>query len=144
MSSEATAESGIGPAPDRDEIIQVVRLYTDGFGAHRPEMFEEAFHPSASFSRVIKQTKRVSVNRPSLRGIAEAHKVPELDAARVDDGRDGVFGEERRWSFGSRRTPTVTGWSGRAAMSSWSTGFWPIWLTATSPWQRGVRTPTTC
>jgi hypothetical protein len=47
MSVKATAESRIGPAPNRDEIIRVVRLYTDGFGAHRPEMFEEAFHPSA-------------------------------------------------------------------------------------------------
>jgi len=34
-------------ASDRDEILRVVRLYTEGFGAHRPEMFEEAFHSSA-------------------------------------------------------------------------------------------------
>ena len=47
MSAEVAPESRIGPAPDRVEILRVVRLYTDGFGAHRPEMFEEAFHPSA-------------------------------------------------------------------------------------------------
>ena len=47
MSIDTEPESRLGPAPDRDEIIRVVRLYTDGFGAHRPEMFEEAFHQSA-------------------------------------------------------------------------------------------------
>jgi hypothetical protein len=45
--SVVTPESPVGRAPDRDEIVRVVRLYTDGFGAHRPEMFEEAFHPTA-------------------------------------------------------------------------------------------------
>jgi hypothetical protein len=47
MSIETQPESRLGPAPERDEIIRVVHLYTDGFGAHRPEMFEEAFHQSA-------------------------------------------------------------------------------------------------
>jgi hypothetical protein len=47
MSLEAVTENHIGPAPDRDEIVQVVRLYTDGFGARNPAMFQEAFHPSA-------------------------------------------------------------------------------------------------
>jgi hypothetical protein len=47
MSVEATPEDRIGPAPDREEIIRVVRLYTDGFGSHRPDMYAEAFHPLA-------------------------------------------------------------------------------------------------
>ena len=47
MSVEIAPDNQIGPAPDRDEIVRVIRLYTDGIGAHRPEMFEEAFHPSA-------------------------------------------------------------------------------------------------
>jgi putative lumazine-binding protein len=47
MSLEAAAANHIGPAPDRDEIIRVVRLYTDGFGARDVAMFREAFHPSA-------------------------------------------------------------------------------------------------
>jgi hypothetical protein len=47
MSVEATPDSRIGLAPDREEIIRVLRLYTDGLGAHRPEMFAEAFHPLA-------------------------------------------------------------------------------------------------
>jgi hypothetical protein len=47
MSVEATPESRIGPAPDREEIIRVVRRYTDGVGAHRPNMHAEAFHPLA-------------------------------------------------------------------------------------------------
>jgi hypothetical protein len=50
MSLETTPESRIGPAPDRDEIIRVVRLYTDGCGARDPAMFREAFHPSARIS----------------------------------------------------------------------------------------------
>jgi len=50
MSVEATPENRIGHAPDREEIIRVVRLYTDGFGAHRPEMYAEAFHPLARIS----------------------------------------------------------------------------------------------
>lgn len=45
--SVVTPENRVGHALDRNEIVRVVRLYTDGFGAHRPEMFEEAFHPSA-------------------------------------------------------------------------------------------------
>ena len=44
MSHEAASEH---PAPDREQILRVVRLYTDGIGAHRPEMFREAFRPSA-------------------------------------------------------------------------------------------------
>jgi Putative lumazine-binding len=44
---EAATETGIGPAPDRDEILRVVHLYIDGFGAHRPEMFAQAFHSAA-------------------------------------------------------------------------------------------------
>ena len=47
MSGEEPSASHFGPAPDRDEILRLVRLYTDGFGAHRPEMFQEAFHPTA-------------------------------------------------------------------------------------------------
>jgi hypothetical protein len=50
MSLEAAPENLIGPAPDRDEILRVVRLYTDGFGAREPAMFQEAFHPSARIS----------------------------------------------------------------------------------------------
>jgi Putative lumazine-binding len=50
MSLEAVPENRIGPAPDRDEIVRVVRLYTDGFGARDPAMFREAFHPSARIS----------------------------------------------------------------------------------------------
>lgn len=45
--SIVTPENRVGRALDRDEILRVVRLYTEGFGAHHPEMFEEAFHPSA-------------------------------------------------------------------------------------------------
>jgi putative lumazine-binding protein len=47
MSLEAASEH---PAPDRDQILRVVRLYTDGFGARNPAMFREAFHPSARIS----------------------------------------------------------------------------------------------
>jgi hypothetical protein len=47
MKPQSASENRIGRAPDRDEIIRVVRLYTDGVGAHEPAMFEEAFHPSA-------------------------------------------------------------------------------------------------
>lgn len=47
MSFEATAENRIIPAPDRDEILRVVSLYLDGWGAHHPEMFAEAFHPAS-------------------------------------------------------------------------------------------------
>ena len=50
MSVDATPENRIGPAPDRQEIVRVVRLYTDGCGSHRPEMLAEAFHPSARIS----------------------------------------------------------------------------------------------
>lgn len=46
-SSETAVENRIGPAPDRDEIIRVVRLYTDGMGAHDPAVFREAFHDAA-------------------------------------------------------------------------------------------------
>jgi transposase len=61
------------------------------------------------FNRIIKQTKRVSVNRPSLRGIAEAREVPRTGAGRVDDGDSGVFGEERRWTFEWWLRPAGTG-----------------------------------
>jgi hypothetical protein len=47
MSVRTTSDNRIGPAPDRDEILRVVRLYTDGPGSHRPELFAEAFHPEA-------------------------------------------------------------------------------------------------
>jgi hypothetical protein len=47
VSVEAAPSDSIGPAPDRDEIVRVIRLYTDGIGAHRPEMFKEAFHSSS-------------------------------------------------------------------------------------------------
>jgi hypothetical protein len=47
MSHEAAAEH---PAPDREEILRVVRLYTDGVGARNPAMFREGFHPSARIS----------------------------------------------------------------------------------------------
>ena len=47
MSLEAASEH---PAPDREQILRVVRLYTDGFGARNPGMFREAFHPSARIS----------------------------------------------------------------------------------------------
>ena len=50
MSPEAVPRNRIGPAPDRDEIIRVVRLYVDGFGTREPAMFREAFHPSARIS----------------------------------------------------------------------------------------------
>jgi hypothetical protein len=50
MSLEAASENRIRRAPDRDEILRVVRLYTDGFGARNPAMFQEAFHPSARIS----------------------------------------------------------------------------------------------
>jgi hypothetical protein len=43
----AAPDDGIGPAPDRDEIIRSVRLYVEGFGSHEPELFRQAFHPSA-------------------------------------------------------------------------------------------------
>jgi hypothetical protein len=47
MSVETTTENRIGPSPDRDEILRVLRLYTDGFGSHHPEMMKEAFHPAS-------------------------------------------------------------------------------------------------
>jgi len=47
MSLETVAENHTGPAPDRDEIIRVVRRYVEAFGAHDPAMFREVFHPSA-------------------------------------------------------------------------------------------------
>jgi hypothetical protein len=47
MTVEAVPENPIGSAPDRDEIVPVVPLYTDEFGAHHPEMFEEACHRAA-------------------------------------------------------------------------------------------------
>jgi Putative lumazine-binding len=50
MSLEAAPENRIGLAPDRDEIVRVVRLYTDGFGARDHARFQEAFHPSARIS----------------------------------------------------------------------------------------------
>jgi hypothetical protein len=50
MSLEAAPENRIGLAPDRDEIVRVVRLYTDGFGAREQARFQEAFHPSARIS----------------------------------------------------------------------------------------------
>ena len=46
----AGSETRVGPAPDRDEILRLVHLYTDGIGAHDPAMFEEAFHPVARIS----------------------------------------------------------------------------------------------
>jgi Putative lumazine-binding len=52
MSVEAAWENRIGRAPDRDEILRVVRLYTDGFGARNPALFREAFHPSARISYI--------------------------------------------------------------------------------------------
>lgn len=36
MTVETTTESPIGPAPDHDEILRVVNLYTEGFGSHKP------------------------------------------------------------------------------------------------------------
>lgn len=47
MSVETTSEPRIPEAPDRDEIVRVVHLYTDGIGAHKSEMFWQAFHPAA-------------------------------------------------------------------------------------------------
>jgi phage head maturation protease len=49
-SGAAVPEDRIGPAPDRDEIIRVVHLYTDGMGAHDLALFQEAFHPTARIS----------------------------------------------------------------------------------------------
>ncbi len=34
-------------APDYDEIVRVIQLYTDGFGAGDVGMFTGAFHPDA-------------------------------------------------------------------------------------------------
>jgi hypothetical protein len=45
--SRVAAEARIAEAPDREEILRLVRMYTDGFGAHNPAAFQEAFHPSA-------------------------------------------------------------------------------------------------
>jgi hypothetical protein len=45
--SGATQETRIGRAPDREEILRVIHIYTDGMGAHDPEVFREAFHPTA-------------------------------------------------------------------------------------------------
>lgn len=38
---------GTPEAPDRDQIVRVVGLYTDGYGLHDPAVIEEAFHPAA-------------------------------------------------------------------------------------------------
>jgi hypothetical protein len=48
----AVPENVLGPAPDRDEIIRTVRLYTDGMGAHDLAVFREAFHPTARISYI--------------------------------------------------------------------------------------------
>lgn len=45
------------------------------------------------FNRVIKQTKRVSVNRPWRRGIADLVNLPWMGGVRVDDGGNEVFEE---------------------------------------------------
>ena len=94
-------------------------------------------------NRIIKQTKRISVNRPSLGGIAVVCGLPESAAERADTGRsrcsrrnaDGVSGGGCRWR---------AGWSGRAAMSSWRTGSLIIWSVGTSLGRRFGPTPTTC
>jgi len=92
----------------------------------------------------IKQIKRISVNRPSLRRIAEVREVPWMGAARVDDGDSGVFGEERRWSFGWWRTEAGSGWSGRAVTSNWSTASSIIWAAGTSRRRLAGPMPLTC
>ncbi len=42
-----TATATTATAPDYDEIVRVVHLYTDGFGAGDVGMFTEAFHHDA-------------------------------------------------------------------------------------------------
>lgn len=42
-----TATTTTGLAPDHDEIVRVVHLYTDGFGSGDVALFTEAFHPDA-------------------------------------------------------------------------------------------------
>jgi hypothetical protein len=37
-------------APDYDEIVRIVHLYSDAFGAGNINMFEEAFHEDAWIS----------------------------------------------------------------------------------------------
>jgi hypothetical protein len=96
------------------------------------------------FNRIIKQTKRVSVNRPSLWGIAGVCKVPRMSAGRVDDDGDRVFGEERRWCFGWWLRPTGIGWSGQGPTSIWSTGSWTTWAAATSRRRLVGPMPSTC
>lgn len=46
-STAATVETVTPTAPDHDEIVRVVRLYTDGFGSGDVAMFREAFHEDA-------------------------------------------------------------------------------------------------
>jgi Putative lumazine-binding len=48
--SAVAPENHIGPAPDREEILRVMHLYTDGVGAHDPAVFLEAFNPTARIS----------------------------------------------------------------------------------------------
>jgi putative lumazine-binding protein len=44
MSLEAASEH---PAPDRDEIVRVMHIYTDNWSKGDPKAFEEAFHQDA-------------------------------------------------------------------------------------------------
>ncbi len=93
---------------------------------------------------LLELRRRVSVNRPSPMGNRRSCEVPGPAAGEVDTDGRRVFEEERRWDFMWRRGPRGTDWSGRAAMSSWSTGSWLTSVSATSRRRRDGRMPLTC